>query len=112
MEHNSDYLCIYKKGYTMINIENNAVNQELIMSIVKSSDILALDLSVRSHNALKRAFINTIGELCNATQLDLLRSKYMSIPPSVSKSNRKEKTISRSSEACRLSSSCCTVMPS
>lgn len=63
----------------MINIENNAVNQELIMSIVKSSDILALDLSVRSHNALKRAFINTIGELCNATQLDLLRSKYMSI---------------------------------
>lgn len=58
---------------------DQVMNQELLMSIIKSADIGGLNLSVRSHNGLKRSGIDTIGKLCQKTRLDLLQIEYISI---------------------------------
>ena len=47
-------------------------NQELLLKIVQSIDILELDLSVRTGAKLRHMGIDTIGKLCRKTKLDLL----------------------------------------
>ena len=53
------------------------LNYELIQKIMKSADIGELDFSVRSFNALKRNGINTIGDLCAKTYLDLIDIEHL-----------------------------------
>ena len=58
---------------------DDALNQNLMMNIIKSADIGELNLSVRAYGGLKRSGIQTIGNLCQKTRLDLLKSEYLSI---------------------------------
>ena len=44
---------------------------------VKEMNIDELELSVRSYNCLKRAGINTVGELCNRTSEDMMKVRNL-----------------------------------
>lgn len=63
----------------MVDATNNVLNQDLLIRIAKSADIFELDISARSTKGLKKAGINTIGELCKKTKLDLLQAELINI---------------------------------
>ena len=67
-----------------IDLTDNAKNAEVMVdkggekpTIVLDMTIDELELSVRSYNCLKRAGINTVGELCNKTPDDMMKVRNL-----------------------------------
>jgi DNA-directed RNA polymerase subunit alpha len=47
------------------------------MNNIKEELIEELELDVRTYNCLKRAGINTVGDLCNRTKEDMMRARNL-----------------------------------
>lgn len=76
-----DYLKLFQTGDTikpMINvIGENDVNDETASAGPGALSIDDLDLSVRSSNCLRRAGINTVEELCQKTEEDMMKVRNL-----------------------------------
>ena len=67
-----------------IDLSDNAKNTEILVEKeegkkekVLEMSIEELDLSVRSYNCLKRAGINTVADLCNKTEDDMMKVRNL-----------------------------------
>ena len=57
---------------------DSAINQDLLLKLLNSVNIIELDFSVRTYNLLHRVGLDTIGKLCSKTKLDLLKNEFLS----------------------------------
>ena len=73
-EHLSLFVDLSEKGQEAeVMIENNETSKEKVLEM----NIDELELSVRSYNCLKRAGINTVEELTNKTQDDMMKVRNL-----------------------------------
>lgn len=73
-EHLSLFVDLSEKGQVAeVMIENNETSKEKVLEM----NIDELELSVRSYNCLKRAGINTVEELTNKTQEDMMKVRNL-----------------------------------
>ena len=71
---------------------DSAINQELLLKLLNTIDIIELDFSVRTYTLLKRVGLDTIGKLCSKTKLDLLKNEFLSYR-SINEAEKKLKQI-------------------
>ena len=78
VEYERGYQVGYNEGYQLgVNEASNGVSKAGISVTLVSLPIEALDLSVRSFNALRRAGYETIGELLNVDEKGIIQIKNL-----------------------------------
>lgn len=72
---------LHSKGYSLKDESKKIQNLDLNSKYDEKEDIVIedIDLSIRSYNCLKRAGINTVGQICQLTRVDLLNIRNLGI---------------------------------
>lgn len=98
-EHLNLFIDLSEKGIEAeVMIENNETSKEKVLEM----NIDELELSVRSYNCLKRAGINTVEELTNKTQEDMMKVRNLgrkSLEEVLSKLNELGLSLKQSEDA-------------